>query len=196
MNQTCRTSSPGSMRGSFLSGLLIAGIAAVLADPVITIHKNVLKLTSPFNPVKDAYWTNEFHHRRSVLAVSPNGKVGYYAYLDSTLKKVYVHGVDLQTFESKGTSVAVDGGEAGGLVVHDDGSFALLTTVKSYGSPVPPNNYPVAALLKFQGGNLLWKTYLNGPTVPSPMGVSICHSPQEVCLISSSILQHRTSMVM
>lgn len=161
------------MRAYILSGLFLASLSAALAGPVITTYKNVLKLPTPFNPVKDAYWTNEFHHRRSILAVSPSGKVGFYSYLDSTLKKVWVQELNLRTFTAKGKPWSVDGGEAGGLVVHEDGSFALLTTVKPPGNAnLPPHNFPVAALIKVKAGNVLWKTYLNGPTVKSPMGVS------------------------
>ena len=32
-------------------------------------HPNVLALTSPFNPVKAAYWTALPHHRRTPFAV-------------------------------------------------------------------------------------------------------------------------------
>lgn len=160
------------MRAFLLSSLLAAGLSVVLADPIITTYKNVLKLSSPFNPLKDAYWTEEIHHRRSVLGTSPNGKFGFFAYLDSTLHKVYVQQIDVETFEAVGAPFSVDGSEAGGLVVHDDGAFALLTNIPPSGSPTPPNHYPIAALIKVKDGAELWRTPLNGPTVRSPMGVS------------------------
>lgn len=161
------------MRAGFLSRLLaVASFLAVLADPVISTYPNVLKLSTPFNPLKDAYWTAEIHHRRSVLAVSPNNEYSYYAYLDAGLKEVYVQRVNPETFVAIGTPFSVEGAEAGGLVVHDDGSFALLTNVAPHGSPVPPNNFPIAALIKVENGVEVWRALLNGPSINSPEGVS------------------------
>lgn len=44
-------------------------VVAQLGASSLTKHPNVLALTSPFNPVKAAYWTALPHHRRTPFAV-------------------------------------------------------------------------------------------------------------------------------
>jgi hypothetical protein len=44
-------------------------VVAQLGASSLTKYPNVLALTSPFNPVKAAYWTALPHHRRTPFAV-------------------------------------------------------------------------------------------------------------------------------
>lgn len=78
----------------------------------------------------------------------------------------------MSTFGAVGTAVSVAGFEAAGLVAQNDG-FALLVTVTATGTTdLPPNGYPVVALVRFKGGVETWRTMLNGPGVHASDGVS------------------------
>ena len=115
------------MRSTFFFSLLAGTAFAQLAENNLKTHVGSLKLSAPFNPIKEAYWTGLPHHRRTPFAVSPDGKSAYLAYLDASETDVHIQKVDPATFATVGDAVTVTGGkEAGGLVAHNDG-FALLT---------------------------------------------------------------------
>lgn len=95
-----------------------------------------------------------FYYTNILPQVSPDGKSAYLAYLDSTYKSVHVQQVDPTTFGAVGSPYVTAGFEAGGLVAHNDG-FALLTTVtatSSNSAELPPNDYPIVALIRYQNG--------------------------------------------
>lgn len=97
--------------------------------------------------------------------VSPDGKSAYLAYLDSTLKKVYVQQVDTSTFAAVGTAFSTTGYEAAGLVAQNDG-FALMATIDATGSTnLPPDNTHIISLIRVANGAESWRTPLNGPGV-------------------------------
>lgn len=162
---------------SFVPALLsLAGAAAAqgLTESSLETHVDAITLSSSFNPVKEAYWTGYVHHRRTPFAVSPDGKTGYLAFLDSSETGVHVQPIDPATFKATGTVVTVDGGkEAGGLVAQDDG-FALLTNeaMPSGTANAPADNTPVPVLYRFDAsGTQKWKTWLGGPDVDSSEGL-------------------------
>ncbi|KAI6802655.1 hypothetical protein KC363_g985 [Hortaea werneckii] len=78
---------------------------AVAVDPSLKLKTfvDVMDLSSEFDPVKAAYWTNLPHHRRTPFAVSPDGETGYLAYLDSSGKGVHVEHIHPATMTKKGT---------------------------------------------------------------------------------------------
>ncbi|KAG8157220.1 hypothetical protein KVR01_012928 [Diaporthe batatas] len=167
------------MRQSLLSlvpGVLsLAGAAAAqgLTESSLETYVDSVTLSSSFNPIKEAYWTGYVHHRRTPLAVSPDGKTAYLAYLDASDTGVHVQPIDPTTFKAKGAAVTVAGGkEAGGLVAQDDG-FALLTNeaMPSGTANAPPDSTPVPVLYRFDAaGTQKWKTWLGGPDVASGQG--------------------------
>ncbi|KAH6678690.1 hypothetical protein B0J14DRAFT_328626 [Halenospora varia] len=153
------------MRASFFVSILASSLACVTADPVITSFPNSLALDASFDPIIAAYWTGLPHHRRTPFSVSPDGKSAYLAYLDSTLKKVYVQQVDTSTFAAVGTAFSTTGYEAAGLVAQNDG-FALMATVDATGSTnLPPDNTHIISLIRVANGAESWRTPLNGPGV-------------------------------
>ncbi|GMF76724.1 unnamed protein product [Aspergillus oryzae] len=103
------------MRGivalSFLSVAL--GVTADLTESNLHKYPKVLALENSFNPIKEAYWTGYPHHRRTPFSVSPDGKSAYVAYLDASETDIHVQQVDVDTFQSTGTSVTVSGGKEG-----------------------------------------------------------------------------------
>jgi hypothetical protein len=100
-----------------LLGAAALGAAQSLASSSLTKYTDALALSASFNPVKEAYWTGYPHHRRTPFAVSPDGSVGYVAYLSAGDADVLVQAVDPDTFAAKGSAVTVKGAkEAGGLV--------------------------------------------------------------------------------
>ncbi|KAK4501793.1 hypothetical protein PRZ48_007602 [Zasmidium cellare] len=158
---------------------LIASTAALVAavEPSLKLKTFVdsLELGSSFNPVMEAYWTGLPHHRRTPFAVSPDGKTGYLAYLDSSGTGVHVQQVDPSTMAATGTAVTIENvKEAGGLVAHNDG-FALLgnepiaTTVAN----APPSGTPVPAIYRYSNGEQQWKTFVAGPGVHEEDGLSM-----------------------
>ncbi|KIM46992.1 hypothetical protein M413DRAFT_422596 [Hebeloma cylindrosporum] len=149
-------------------------VAAQLGASSLTKHANTLALTSPFNPVKAAYWTSLPHHRRTPFAVSPDGASAYLAYLDNSETDVHIQGVDPNTFAAVGPTMTVKGAkEAGGLVAQNDG-FALLTNLPVTGvSNAPPANTPVPVLVRYKNGQEAWKTFLAGPGVHAADGLSM-----------------------
>ncbi|KAF3394690.1 hypothetical protein F1880_005327 [Penicillium rolfsii] len=164
------------MRGTFILSLLSAALvaAAGLTTSNLQAHVDVLALDSPFNPVKEAYWTGYPHHRRTPFAVSPDGKTAYIAYLDSSETDVHVQALDPTTFEATGTTVTVSGGkEAGGLVAHDDGFAILVNEAMPSGTTnAPPSDTPVPVLYRYTDGKQTWKTWLGGPGVHASEGLS------------------------
>jgi hypothetical protein len=169
------------MRFTLLSCLIACSIPSVICDAVISSFPNSLDLPANFDPVKPAYWTGLAHHRRTPFSVSPDGKSAYLAYLDSSYKNVHVQQVDVSTFKAVGTAVSISGFEAAGLVAQNDG-FALMATVSATGTTgLPPNNYPIVALIRYKNGVEAWRTPLNGPGVHAAAGVCIVSSyPQDV----------------
>ncbi|KAJ5552393.1 hypothetical protein N7494_001771 [Penicillium frequentans] len=164
------------MRGTFILSLLSAalGASAGLTTSNLKTHVDVLALDSAFNPVKEAYWTDYPHHRRTPFAVSPDGNSAYIAYLDSSETDVHVQKLDPTTFEATGTTVTVSGGkEAGGLVAHNDGFAVLVNEAMPSGTTnAPPSDTPVAVLYRYTGGKQSWKTWLGGPGVHASDGLS------------------------
>ncbi|EKD13856.1 hypothetical protein MBM_08057 [Drepanopeziza brunnea f. sp. 'multigermtubi' MB_m1] len=155
---------------SFL--VLLASATSVLTEPSISSFPNSLTLSSPFDPIKAAYWTGLPHHRRTPFAVSPDGKSAYLAYLDSTLENIVVQQVDTTTFTAVGTAVTVKGYEAAGLVAQDDG-FALMATIDASGTTdLPTDNMPIVAVIRFKNGAEAWRTPMNGPGVHPDEGLS------------------------
>ncbi|KAI7491290.1 hypothetical protein KC351_g61 [Hortaea werneckii] len=77
----------------------------VAVDPSLKLKTfvDVMDLSSEFDPVKAAYWTNLPHHRRTPFAVSPDGETGYLAYLDSSGKGVHVEHIHPATMTKKDT---------------------------------------------------------------------------------------------
>ncbi|KAL4919671.1 hypothetical protein BDW62DRAFT_199684 [Aspergillus aurantiobrunneus] len=159
---------------SLLGALLAAQSAiAALDESLLETFVDSLELTSPFNPIQEAYWTGYAHHRRTPFAVSPDGNSAYLAYLDSSETDIHVQQVDPSTFKAVGTTVTVTGGkEAGGLVAHNDG-FALLTNeaLPSGTANAPADNTPVPVLYRFTDGKQTWKTFLGGPSVQESDGL-------------------------
>lgn len=160
------------MRLSFVTSLLVCGIAKVVCDPLITTFSNSLSLAASFDPIKAAYWTGLPHHRRTPFSVSPDGKSAYLAYLDSTFKNIIVQQVDVNTFTAVGSAATIPGFEASGLVAQNDG-FALMATVTPAGSvDLPPNNFPIVAVIRYKNGKEAWRAPLNGPGVHKDKGLS------------------------
>ncbi|KAJ5903246.1 hypothetical protein N7504_005629 [Penicillium tannophilum] len=160
---------------SFFSLLSAAlGASAGLTTSNLKTHVDVLALDSAFNPVKEAYWTDYPHHRRTPFAVSPDGNSAYIAYLDSSETDVHVQKLDPTTFEATGTTVTVSGGkEAGGLVAHNDGFAVLVNEAMPSGTTnAPPSDTPVAVLYRYTDGEQTWKTWLGGPGVHASDGLS------------------------
>ncbi|KAJ5805655.1 uncharacterized protein N7503_003257 [Penicillium pulvis] len=164
------------MRGTFILSLLSAalGASAGLTSSNLKTHVDVLALDSAFNPVKEAYWTDYPHHRRTPFAVSPDGTSAYIAYLDSSETDVHVQKLDPTTLEATGTTVTVSGGkEAGGLVAHNDGFAVLVNEAMPSGTTnAPPSDTPVAVLYRYTDGKQTWKTWLGGPGVHASDGLS------------------------
>lgn len=160
------------MRSTFFFSLLAGTAFAQLAENNLKTHVGSLKLSAPFNPIKEAYWTGLPHHRRTPFAVSPDGKSAYLAYLDASETDVHIQKVDPATFATVGDAVTVTGGkEAGGLVAHNDG-FALLTNeaMPSGTTNAPPDSTPVAVLYRYTAGKQTFKTFLGGPDNVGGMG--------------------------
>ncbi|KAI7101459.1 hypothetical protein KC352_g37820 [Hortaea werneckii] len=88
-----------------LAFVVFAATLAVAVDPSLKLKTfvDVMDLSSEFDPVKAAYWTNLPHHRRTPFAVSPDGETGYLAYLDSSGKGVHVEHIHPATMTRKGT---------------------------------------------------------------------------------------------
>lgn len=148
--------------------------AAGLTDASLTNYVNSLELDYSFNPVKEAYWTNLPHHRRTPFALSPDGSRAFLAYLDDSETDVHVQRVDPKTFAAVGSAVTVKGGkEAGGLVAHNDG-FALLTNeaMPSGTANAPAGSTPVPVLYRYTEGEQTFKTFLGGPGVHESDGLS------------------------
>ncbi|KAJ5523324.1 hypothetical protein N7513_012868 [Penicillium frequentans] len=164
------------MRGTFILSLLSAalGASAGLTTSNLKTLVDVLALDSAFNPVKEAYWTDYPHHRRTPFAVSPDGNSAYIAYLDSSETDVHVQKLDPTTFKATGTTVTVSGGkEAGGLIAHNDGFAVLVNEAMPSGTTnAPPSDTPVAVLYRYTDGKQSWKTWLGGPGVHASDGLS------------------------
>lgn len=157
---------------TFILSLFAGAAVAQLSESNLKTHVGSLALSSPFNPIKESYWTGLPHHRRTPFAVSPDGKSAYLAYLDASDSGVHIQQVDPTTFAAVGTAVTVAGGkEAGGLVAHDDG-FALLTNeaMPSGTANAPPDSTPVAVLYRYTAGKQTFKTFLGGPSNVGGMG--------------------------
>ncbi|KAI0430718.1 hypothetical protein F5Y09DRAFT_307078 [Xylaria sp. FL1042] len=155
-----------------LTCAFISVLSQGLSSTSLEKHVDSLALDFSFKPVKEAYWTNLPHHRRTPFAVSPDGKSAFLAYLDSSETDVHVQQVDPETFTAVGSAVTIEGAkEAGGLVAHDDG-FALLTNeaLPSGTTDAPPDSTPVAVLYRYTDGIQTWKTFLGGPDVDSSVG--------------------------
>ncbi|RMX72384.1 hypothetical protein D0869_14672 [Hortaea werneckii] len=137
-----------------------AATLAVAVDPSMKLKTfvDVMDLSSEFDPVKAAYWTNLPHHRRTPFAVSPDGETGYLAYLDSSGPDVTIPNVQ----------------EAGGLVAHDHG-FALLgnEAMDSSVDNAPPSSTPVPAIYRYIYGEQQWRTWLGGPDVHPDAGLAM-----------------------
>lgn len=152
-------------------------VLAAAVDPTLNLktYVDAIDLDTSFNPVKEAYWTSLPHHRRTPFAISPDGKTGFVAYLDSSGTDVHVQQIDPSTFSATGTVVTIPNvKEAGGLVAHNDG-FALLgnepiaTTVEN----APPSGTPVPAIYRYTNGEQSWKTFVAGPGVHEEDGLSM-----------------------
>jgi hypothetical protein len=160
------------MRSTFFFSLLAGTAFAQLSENNLKTYVGSLKLSAPFNPIKEAYWTGLPHHRRTPFAVSPDGKSAYLAYLDASETDVHIQKIDPSTFAAVGDAVTVTGGkEAGGLVAHNDG-FALLTNeaMPSGTTNAPPDSTPVAVLYRYTAGKQTFKTFLGGPDNVGGMG--------------------------
>ncbi|KAG9581655.1 hypothetical protein KCU77_g11644, partial [Aureobasidium melanogenum] len=158
----------------FLSFTTSLVAAAGLTDASLKNHVNSLELDYSFNPVKEAYWTNLPHHRRTPFALSPDGSRAFLAYLDDSETDVHIQRVDPKTFAAVGSAVTVKGGkEAGGLVAHNDG-FALLTNeaLPSGTADAPAGSTPVPVLYRYTEGEQTFKTFLGGPGVHESDGLS------------------------
>ncbi|CAD0087360.1 unnamed protein product [Aureobasidium vineae] len=148
--------------------------AAGLSNTSLKNYVNSLELDYSFNPVKEAYWTDLPHHRRTPFALSPDGTRAFLAYLDDSETDVHIQRVDPQTFAAVGTAVTVKGGkEAGGLVAHNDG-FALFTNeALPFGTAnAPAGSTPVPVLYRYTEGEQTFKTFLGGPGVHESDGLS------------------------
>ncbi|CAD0110111.1 unnamed protein product [Aureobasidium uvarum] len=148
--------------------------AAGLSNASLKNYVNSLELDYSFNPVKEAYWTDLPHHRRTPFALSPDGTRAFLAYLDNSETDVHIQRVDPQTFAAVGSAVTVKGGkEAGGLVAHNDG-FALLTNeaLPSGTADAPAGSTPVPVLYRYTEGEQTFKTFLGGPGVHESDGLS------------------------
>jgi hypothetical protein len=161
---------------TLLTPLATTALAASTA-PTIKLESfpNVLNLTAPFDPIKEAYWTGLPHHRRTPFAVSPDGQTGYIAYLDASGTDVHVQHIDPPSMTAKGPDVTLPGlKEAGGIVAHDHG-FALLgnEAIPSSVANAPPGETPVPAIYRWQNGKQLWKTFVAGPGVHESDGLSM-----------------------
>jgi hypothetical protein len=165
---------------SFCSTLVVplatAALAAAAAPSIkLESFPNVLNLTFPFEPIKEAYWTGLPHHRRTPFAVSPDGQTGYIAYLDASGTDVHVQHIHPPSMTAKGPDVTLPGlKEAGGIVAHDHG-FALLgnEAIPSSVANAPPGETPVPAIYRWQNGAQLWKTFVAGPGVHESDGLSM-----------------------
>ncbi|KAG9581429.1 hypothetical protein KCU77_g11767, partial [Aureobasidium melanogenum] len=158
----------------FLSFTTSLAAAAGLTDASLENYVNSLELDYSFNPVKEAYWTNLPHHRRTPFALSPDGSRAFLAYLDDSETDVHIQRVDPKTFATVGSAVTVKGGkEAGGLVSHNDG-FALLTNeaLPSGTANAPAGSNPVPVLYRYTEGEQTFKTFLGGPGVHESDGLS------------------------
>ncbi|KAG9643799.1 hypothetical protein KCU64_g11605, partial [Aureobasidium melanogenum] len=158
----------------FLSFTTSLAAAAGLTDASLENYVNSLELDYSFNPVKEAYWTNLPHHRRTPFALSPDGSRAFLAYLDDSETDVHIQRVDPKTFATMGSAVTVKGGkEAGGLVAHNDG-FALLTNeaLPSGTANAPAGSNPVPVLYRYTEGEQTFKTFLGGPGVHESDGLS------------------------
>ncbi|KAH0383086.1 hypothetical protein KCU92_g5656, partial [Aureobasidium melanogenum] len=156
---------------SFATSLVAA---AGLTEASLKNHVNSLELDYSFNPVKEAYWTNLPHHRRTPFALSPDGSRAFLAYLDDSETDVHIRRVDPKIFAAVGSAVSVKGGrEAGGLVAHNDG-FALLTNeaLQSGTANAPAGSTPVPVLYRYTEGEQTFKTFLGGPGVHESDGLS------------------------
>lgn len=153
-----------------------AALAAAAAPSIkLESFRDVLNLTSGFDPVKAAYWTGLPHHRRTPFAVSPDGKTGYIAYLDASGTDVHVQHIDPSSMTPKGPDVTIPGlKEAGGIVAHDHG-FALLgnEAIPSSVADAPPDNTPVPAVYRYKNGKQVWKTFVAGPGVHESDGLAM-----------------------
>jgi hypothetical protein len=161
---------------TLLTPLATTALAASTA-PTIKLESfpNVLNLTAPFDPIKEAYWTGLPHHRRTPFTVSPDGQTGYIAYLDASGTDVHVQHIDPPSMTAKGPDVTLPGlKEAGGIVAHDHG-FALLgnEAIPSSVANAPPGETPVPAIYRWQNGKQLWKTFVAGPGVHESDGLSM-----------------------
>ncbi|KAI4722119.1 hypothetical protein E4T48_01646 [Aureobasidium sp. EXF-10727] len=148
--------------------------AAGLSDASLKNYVNSLELDYSFNPVKEAYWTDLPHHRRTPFALSPDGTRAFLAYLDDSETDVHIQRVDPKTFAAVGSAVTVKGcKEAGGLVAHNDG-FALLTNeaLPSGTTNAPSGSTPVPVLYRYTEGEQTFKTFLGGPGVHESDGLS------------------------
>ena len=168
------------MRLTLISVFLACGYTGVHGDASISKFLNSLTLSSPFDPIQAAYWTGLPHHRRTPFAISPDGKSGYVAYLDASLKNIVVQQVDTTLFTAVGTAVTFPGKEAAGLVAHDDG-FAVMATVAAEGTTaIPPNDYPIVKLFRYTNGVRTWATALNGPGIHPADGVCLIQFQQRL----------------
>jgi hypothetical protein len=159
---------------TFIFSLLAGATSAALTDGSLEKHVDSLTLVAPFNPIKDSYWTGYPHHRRTPMAVSPDGKSAYLAYLDASETGVHVQQVDPSTFAAVGTPTTISGGkEAGGLVAHNDG-FALLTNeaLASGTANAPADSTPVPVMYRYSSGKQSWKTFLGGPGINTDFGLA------------------------
>lgn len=152
----------------------VQSTTAALTESNLNKHVDTLALDFEFNTVKEAYWTNIPHHRRTPFAVSPDGKSAYLAYLDSSETDVHVQPVDPSTFAATGTTVTISGAkEAGGLVAHDDGFAVLVNEAMPSGTTnAPPSDTPVPVLYRYTSGKQTFKTWLGGPGVHESDGLS------------------------
>ena len=154
----------------------IATLAAA-ANPSLKLKNYVdtLDLSFSFNPTIAAYWTGLPHHRRTPFALSPDGTIGYIAYLDASGSDVHVQHIDVATMKPIHSTVTIKNvKEAGGLVGHTRG-FALLGNepIAASVANAPPGNTPVPAIYRYHNGKQQWKTFVAGPGVHADDGLSM-----------------------
>ena len=156
--------------------LSIAALAAAAAPSLkLKTYVDAINLDFSFNPIIPSYWTGLPHHRRTPFALSPDGSVGYIAYLDASGSDVHVQHISTATMKAKGSTVTIPKvHEAGGLVGHTRG-FALLGNepIPASVANAPPGNTPVPAIYRYANGKQQWKTFVAGPGVHASDGLSM-----------------------
>jgi len=158
---------------SLLSTITLAALAAA-QEPTMKLKTwvDAVPLQHPFNPIIPAYWTGLPHHRRIPFDIAPDGKTGYFAYLNADGKQVHLEHVDPNTMKRKNPDVTIPNvREAGGLVAHNHG-FALLGNepIPSTTENAPPGDTPVPAIYRYRWGKQVWKSFVAGPDLDSQSG--------------------------